>query len=314
LHIGLKNLRARLKNKREKNRKMNAAEEEKNIDGLIKLGFMKMLDGFPVRESVEEEVIRELQSMSLPSNAVIVAGYPKTGSHFLLQILGQLNFQRLYDIGEGDAKCTSLPLEFQTFAALETMRDAVLAAPNTNCVFNHSHAYPDHLPKNAKVLYISRDIRAVAVSGFHFFGSMEKYKIMFDHYNIKNVDDYAKIVFQGKSSYGNMLRYDSLWREAAAANPGRIHCVTFEGLKTELKKNVEDIVDFLGLKNCDIDKVVEGSKFKSHDKDFNKNAKITDTDSSSETIVKRKGEIDTWKRELSEESLKLYAQFFADRD
>jgi hypothetical protein len=47
LHIGLKNLRARLKNKREKNRKMNAAEEEKNIDGLIKLGFMKMLDGFP---------------------------------------------------------------------------------------------------------------------------------------------------------------------------------------------------------------------------------------------------------------------------
>ena len=83
-----------------------------------------------------------------------------------------------------------------------------------------------------------------------------------------------------------MIRYDSLWREAAAANPGRIHCVTFEGLKTELKKNVEDIVNFLGLKNCDIDKVVEGSKFKSHDKNFNKNAKITDTDSSSETIIK----------------------------
>ncbi|CBY41173.1 unnamed protein product, partial [Oikopleura dioica] len=78
---------------------MNAADEEKNIEGLIKLDFMKMLDGFPVRESVDEKVIRELQSMSLPSNAVIVAGYPKTGSHFLLQILGQLNFRRLYDIG-----------------------------------------------------------------------------------------------------------------------------------------------------------------------------------------------------------------------
>ena len=26
---------------------MNAAEEEKNLEGLIKLGFMKMLDGFP---------------------------------------------------------------------------------------------------------------------------------------------------------------------------------------------------------------------------------------------------------------------------
>jgi len=32
-------------NKREK--KMNAADEEKNIEGLIKLDFMKMLDGFP---------------------------------------------------------------------------------------------------------------------------------------------------------------------------------------------------------------------------------------------------------------------------
>ncbi|CBY40540.1 unnamed protein product [Oikopleura dioica] len=293
---------------------MNAADEEKNIEGLIKLDFMKMLDGFPVRESVDEKVIRELQSMSLPSNAVIVAGYPKTGSHFLLQILGQLNFRRLYDIGDGDAKCTSLPLEFQKFAALETMRDAVCAAPKTNFVFNHSHAYPDHLPKNAKVLYISRDIRAVAVSGFHFFGSMEKYKIMFDHYNIKNVDDYAKIVFQGKSSYGNMFRYDALWREAAAASSGRIHCVTFEGLKTELKKNVVEIVDFLGLENVDIDKVVEGSKFKSHDKDFNEAAKITDTDSKSEKIVKRKGETDSWKRELSEVSWKLYAQLFPNRD
>ena len=169
-----------------------------------------------MRASVDEKVIRKLQSLSLPTNTVIVAGYPKTGSHFLLQILGQLNYERLYDIGEGylrsrleasshifsDAKCTSLPLEFQEFPAIETMTKAVKAAPSINFVFNHSHAYPDHLPKNAKVLHISRDIRAVAVSGYHFFGSMEKYKIMFDYYNIKNADDYAKIVFQGKSSYG----------------------------------------------------------------------------------------------------------------
>lgn len=83
-----------------------------------------------------------------------------------------------------------------------------------------------------------------------------------------------------------MFRYDALWREAAAASSGRIHCVTFEGLKTELKKNVVEIVDFLGLENVDIDKVVEGSKFKSHDKDFNEAAKITDTESKNEKIVK----------------------------
>ena len=83
-----------------------------------------------------------------------------------------------------------------------------------------------------------------------------------------------------------MDRYDKLWREAAAKEPERIHTVTFEDLKVNLQRNVEEIVKFLGLENVDIPKVVEGSQFKSHDANFHKEAKITDTASSSETLIK----------------------------
>ena len=75
-----------------------------------------------MRESVDEEVIRELQSLNLPSNAVIVAGYPKTGSHFLLQILGQLNFQRLYDIGEGFVNSIHRKVKFFSSVTLSALR------------------------------------------------------------------------------------------------------------------------------------------------------------------------------------------------
>jgi len=47
-----------------------------------------------------------------------------------------------------------------------------------------------------KIIFISRDPRAIAASGYPFFGGMEKYQPMFDLYNIKNVDDFAKILFQ----------------------------------------------------------------------------------------------------------------------
>ena len=73
-------------------------------------------------------------------------GYPKSGSHFLLQILSQLGYKRMYDQGSGDGKITTLPTEYQTKAALETMEKLIKENKNTRYVLNHSHVYPFHLP------------------------------------------------------------------------------------------------------------------------------------------------------------------------
>ena len=142
---------------------------------------------------------------------------------------------------------------------------------------------------------------------------------MFELYDIKNVDDFAKIMFQGKMSYGSITSYNDAWKEFANTNQeAQIHFVSYEDLSQNTSRNVSEIADFLGLKNVDITKVVAGSKFDSKDQHFktkdqaaHKDVVITDKKlEDGRLLVKRKGKTDTWKSELTEDSLKYYRKYF----
>ena len=55
---------------------------------------------------------------------------------------------------------------------------------------------------------------------------MDTYQPLWDLYNIKNVDDFAKIVFEGKFTYGDIQIYDETWRDFASSNEDvKIHFV-----------------------------------------------------------------------------------------
>ena len=128
--------------------------------------------------------------------------------------------------------------------------------PSEKYVINHSHAFPMHLPaekvrqklcrkqlhighirsiliflfyffSKVPIIFISRDPRAVATSAYHFFGGLDKYKPFFDCYNIKNIDDFAKIMFQGKHSYGSITEYDNAWKTFANKNSKARYEITF---------------------------------------------------------------------------------------
>jgi hypothetical protein len=81
-----------------------------------------------------------------------------------------------------------------------------------------------------------------------------------------------------------------------------------------LEENISKIVQFLELSGIDIKKVVAGSQFESKDKYFY----LNETDDRIEVenpvgdvkLVKRKGTVDSWKSELTEESLQYYRKYF----
>ena len=76
------------------------------------------------------------------------------------------------------------------------------------------------------MIFISRDPRAIATSAYHFFhpDKVPSYKVLWDAYKIKNIDDFAKIVFEGKFTYGDIQIYDKTWKEFAKTNQGiQIH-------------------------------------------------------------------------------------------
>lgn len=75
---------------------------------------------------------------------------------------------------------------------------------------------------------------------------------------------------------------------------------------------MREIVEFLELENVDIDRVVSGSRFNSKDEHFKTKDDIEHKEVKKEYshLVKRKGKVDSWKSELTEESLKYYRQYF----
>jgi len=64
--------------------------ESEILKDLINIGFIRMVDGVPLRDGIDDNALQVLKSIECGENNVIIAGYVKTGNHFLLQILGQL--------------------------------------------------------------------------------------------------------------------------------------------------------------------------------------------------------------------------------
>jgi len=290
--------------------------QEKALKELIEINFVKMMDGVPVRSSIDKAAVELLKNEEWGGNTALIVGYPKTGSHFLLSILHNLGFKRMY--GQKDKngnEVNSEPLEFQSKEAIHLMAQIAKENPSEKYVINHSHAFPMHLPaEKVPIIFISRDPRAVATSAYHFFGGLDKYKPFFDCYNIKNIDDFAKIMFQGKHSYGSITEYDNAWKRFANENSkARIHFVTFEELKTNSAVEIAKIAQFLGVEN-NAEEVAAKSDFGAKDVHFKSPTEAATAEHNQggqdRHLIKRKGKIDSWKEELSEESLKYYRMYF----
>jgi len=274
--------------------------QEEKMQDLIYIGFVRFKDDVPIRSYhllifneisflnnknwdiseewrknyfrtvITDENLEKLTNFKAGENCVMIAGYPKSGSHFLLQILNELGYARLYGETDGLDTVNPLPFEFQKLGALKTMEKIVNENSEKKFVLNHTHAYPQFLPaKKVKTIFITRDPRAVAVSAWHFFASMEKYRPEIECHKIKDIDDFAQKVFEGKFSYGDVQIYNKTWRDFARTYPeSRIHFVSFEDLKLHTEEEISKIAKFLEHPGSDIQKVVENSAFESSDPFF----------------------------------------------
>lgn len=70
--------------------------QDEAMADLIGIKFVRMVDGVPLLPEASDEVIDKLKELDVGNKNVIVAGYVKTGNHFLLQILQELGYQRMY--------------------------------------------------------------------------------------------------------------------------------------------------------------------------------------------------------------------------
>ena len=82
------------------------------LSDLIKIDFIRMKDGVPLRDGITDDALEKLKNLEVGIDNVMVAGYAKTGNHFLLQILQELGYKRMYGetAGQGFIYIVIIPM------------------------------------------------------------------------------------------------------------------------------------------------------------------------------------------------------------
>jgi len=125
-----------------------------------------------------------------------------------------------------------IPLEFQKLESYDYMEE-VLRSKSHLWSLPHCHLPPTHFPKNfkGKILYIQRDIRAVAVSAYNMFSNLPFLKPYMEKHGFHDRDAFACNLFEGKNLYGCPASFDKAWMKFFAQNPSiDVLFLKFEGM------------------------------------------------------------------------------------
>ncbi|XP_010203050.1 sulfotransferase 6B1 [Colius striatus] len=239
------------------------------------------------------EVFRAMESFEARSDDVILAGYPKSGTNWVGQILNDLIaiFQM-----KTQNKESNVNDELEEFPYLEIgdidkyKRMENLPSPRFMC----THLLPENLPRSifknkAKILLLVRNPKDVATSFYHFCNAMSPLP------SYETWDDFFIAFMTKKMPWGSYFEYLSEWNKYAADE--NVMTITYEELKENPVLGVENIAAFFGISLTDeeLQSVAERSSFKSMKKNSQK------THGAFGNVLFRKGGVNDWKNLFSED-------------
>ncbi|CAG5110887.1 Oidioi.mRNA.OKI2018_I69.chr2.g5238.t1.cds [Oikopleura dioica] len=212
------------------------------------------------------EALDEFSAFNPAENTVIVVGFPKCGNHLMLSMVDQLGIPRCEALIENNRdKLTSKPLDFNSKKEFDLM-EKIIKEHKGLVQTPHCHASVEIFPKNfkGKIVYITRDTEAVAVSAFHFFNKLPWLNEYMASYGLKDdINVFARHVFNGEMLYGNHQEYDQEWKDFFAANPHiQVEWFKFEDVISNKAENIKRLAKFLNVENPDIEKIIENTTVK----------------------------------------------------
>ncbi|XP_059174337.1 sulfotransferase 1E1-like [Physella acuta] len=229
--------------------------------------------------NVQPEHIVNLQNFKARSDDILLVTYPKSGTHWLSEIISMLvnGCHRL-------TKDTMKHLEYLPVEVLDSM-------PSPRVICSHL-PYPriplDFHRKRAKIVVCMRNPRDVAVSYFKFISNL-------NFWNYSGYwDGFVPLFINGNLPYNSWFEHTDTWLKVARSGKHNIHVVFYEDLHRDFNSTVSRLADFLDVDYTPelIDAVHIETTFdnmKSHKDDF-----TLPLSKNGESPIYRKGEVGDW--------------------
>ncbi|XP_022098306.1 sulfotransferase family cytosolic 1B member 1-like [Acanthaster planci] len=216
-----------------------------------------VVDGVKFPFYVPRSNLEALKTFEVRDNDVFVITYPKSGTHWMGEILHFILHE-----GKGDFDRSFMAYSLEcTLVGDQTKLDsvtpgykAIAAMKSPRCILTHClerFRPPQLLSKNAKVVYVARNPKDVLKSWLHNVDMAPQWTF----------DEKVWAFCQGKFFYGSWFDHVlSYWRQRACAN---FLFVKYEDLHKDLKGSICKIAKHVGkdLPDDIIDSIVESVTF-----------------------------------------------------
>ncbi|OWF44128.1 sulfotransferase family cytosolic 1B member 1-like [Mizuhopecten yessoensis] len=249
----------------------------------------KYYDGvhFPVYVPGDcKDRVDSVLDMKYKDGDVLIASYPKAGTHWMYDILhmlinGKNNFEEIFRI-----------LDFEAMESIDMAKTPRHFA---------THFYPKHLPKEflknkGKLVYVYRNPKDSAVSFYTCVKRLNAPKAK--NYNGK-WEDFIENYSKGKAVYNSWFEHAKAWQKFMMDNPDYpVFVISFEEMKKDLRSSIGRLADFIGVEHEStfLDEVTRRCEFISVIQEkTNMSDKMKDISRDGKNPFYRKGEVGDWR-------------------
>ncbi|XP_052073208.1 sulfotransferase 1B1-like [Mytilus californianus] len=248
---------------------------------------------------------KHMQSFDADDNDVIICSYPKSGFHWIWEVVTML-INNTSDISK------EIPAKYiLEFGAVRKMQQS----PPPRVL--GSHLYYEQLPvsirqKKCKLINVIRDPRAVAISSFHFFNKLKETKWK------GTWSGYLNLFLDGKVLFNDWFQHTQLWERVRQNNPDNpIHILSYEDAKKNPFYEFKRLARFLQLdvKESMIMTIAENTKFSEikTSKEVAIGLRLGNAFAGNKYPLYRKGTEDDWKSYFTLQQNAEFEQIYKER-